>query len=61
MILGLGADFWLCLCTVGVLLLAFCFLSGFLKGVTSFCYLLPWPDYLSGSQGMPAAVGLGGQ
>ena len=35
MIVGLGVDFWVSLCWVGVLFLAFCFLSGCLESVVA--------------------------
>ena len=40
MIVGLGADFWICLCWVGILFLGFCFLSRFLKSLMVFAYFL---------------------
>ena len=40
MIRGLGADFWVCLCWVGVLFLSFCFRSGFSECVVCVLPLL---------------------
>lgn len=40
MIIGLGIGFWVCLSLVDVLLLSFCFLSGFSECVASFTDLL---------------------
>jgi hypothetical protein len=36
-IIGLGADFWICLCWVGVLFFSFCFLSAFSECVMAVC------------------------
>lgn len=39
---------------MGILLLGFCFPSGFLKNVVAACCLISWPAQLVCSQGMPA-------
>lgn len=37
MVVGLGADFWIGLCCVGVLFFGFCVLSGFSESVMRMC------------------------
>lgn len=58
MIIGLGTDFLVYICWLGVLFLDLCFFSGILGTVMSVCCLLNWPTQLVCSQGMPADVGV---
>lgn len=57
MIIGLGANFLVCLCWVSVLFIGFCFLSGFSESLMAVCCLFYWPAQLMCSQGMPAGAG----
>lgn len=53
MIIGVVADFWVCLCKVGVLLFDFCSLSVFQDRMMATGCLFYWPAQLVSSQAMP--------
>ena len=57
LIIGLGADFWFCLCWVGVFFLGFCLLSGFWDSVMALCCPFFCFAQLMCSQGMPGDIG----
>ena len=46
MVIGLDADFCICLLGVGVSFLGFCFFPRLLKSIMVVCGMLPWPAHL---------------